>query len=52
MRVLDPPLLGVGLTWVVSVDPHYGSLPVELSESMDMEWLEPKGGRSIDWNTK
>jgi hypothetical protein len=50
MRVLSPPHLGVGLTWVVSVDPHYRSLPVELSESVDVEWLEPKGGKSINWN--
>jgi hypothetical protein len=52
MGVLDIPHLGVGPTWVISVDPHHGSLPVELSESMDVEWLEPKGGRSIDWNPK
>jgi hypothetical protein len=52
MRVLGPPHLGVGLTWVVSVDPYYWSLPVEFSESFDVEWLEPKGGMSINWNLK
>jgi hypothetical protein len=34
---------------VVSADPHYGSLPVKLSESAGgAEWLEPTGGRSVN----